>query len=142
MEVEKIESSKRSNGSCWGWGWDFVNFVARRYSNQNETGVTSSKNDGFSLSTGDFSSLGSEKDNSDHGCHGRLGSSSSGVASLKEHTADSTGSWRKESSMCGEDEISGLHSQVRLAVRSFTFAPLELSVLAANDQLIITVSPY
>ncbi|XP_065875167.1 protein MODIFIER OF SNC1 1 isoform X2 [Euphorbia lathyris] len=87
-------------------------------------GVASSKNDGFSLSTGDFPSLGSEKDNSgkntdsqDHGSHGRPGSSSSGVASLKEHTADSAGdvsvnvnansggagSWRKESSMYGED---------------------------------------
>ncbi|WCJ36100.1 modifier of snc1 [Euphorbia peplus] len=85
-------------------------------------GMTSSKNDGFSLSTGDFPSLGSEKDNSgkntdsqDHGSHGRPGSSSSGVASLKEYTSDSpgdvsvnanaggAGSWRKESSMYGED---------------------------------------
>lgn len=87
-------------------------------------GVTSSKNDGFSLTSGDFPTLGSEKDNSaknadsqDHGSHGRPGSSSAGVASGKERIGDSSGDssvhanvkseaaspWRRENSLYGED---------------------------------------
>lgn len=56
-------------------------------------GVASSKKDGFSLSSGDFPTLGSEKDNSttgiqsqDHGSHGRPGSSSGGGPPVKERT--------------------------------------------------------
>lgn len=55
-------------------------------------GVTAHKND-FSLSSGDFPTLGSEKDNSgkntesqDHGSHGRPGSSSGGIALPKERS--------------------------------------------------------
>ncbi|KAG6686502.1 hypothetical protein I3842_11G023500 [Carya illinoinensis] len=54
-------------------------------------GAMASKNDGFSLSSGDFPTLGSEKDNSgrnidsqDHSSHGRPVSSSGGVALPKE----------------------------------------------------------
>lgn len=59
-------------------------------------GVASSRNDGFSLSSGDFPTLGSEKENSgksadsqDHGPHSRPGSSSR-VASGKEKSATSS----------------------------------------------------
>ncbi|OMO67543.1 hypothetical protein COLO4_30100 [Corchorus olitorius] len=59
-------------------------------------GMTSSKNDGFSLASGDFPTLGSEKDSTgknaelqDHGSQGRPGSSS-GVAPMKERTGPST----------------------------------------------------
>ncbi|KAI8543722.1 hypothetical protein RHMOL_Rhmol08G0240600 [Rhododendron molle] len=59
-------------------------------------GVASSRNDGFSLSSGDFPTLGSEKENSgksadsqDHGPHSRPGSSSR-VASGKENSATSS----------------------------------------------------
>ncbi|KAJ9140294.1 hypothetical protein P3X46_030958 [Hevea brasiliensis] len=86
-------------------------------------GVTSSKNDGFSLTCGDFPTLSSEKDSSrknadsqDHGSHGHL-DSSAGVASGKEGTGDSAGDgfvhtnvktgaespWRRENSLYGED---------------------------------------
>ncbi|XP_043813784.1 protein MODIFIER OF SNC1 1 isoform X2 [Manihot esculenta] len=86
-------------------------------------GVTSSKNDGFSLTSGDFPSLGSEKDNSgrevdsqDHDSYSRPGSSSAGVASRNEGTEDSAGDlsahenvksgaespWRREN-VYGED---------------------------------------
>ncbi|KAG8652574.1 hypothetical protein MANES_06G107300v8 [Manihot esculenta] len=78
-------------------------------------GVTSSKNDGFSLTSGDFPSLGSEKDNSGKNLDSQ-GSSSAGVASRKEGTEDSAGdvsahanvksgaegSWRREN-VYGED---------------------------------------
>ncbi|KAF2315893.1 hypothetical protein GH714_040688 [Hevea brasiliensis] len=87
-------------------------------------GVTSSKNDGFSLTSGDFPTLGSEKDNSgknadsqDHDSHGHPGSSSASVTSRKEGTGDSAGDvsvhanvksgadgpWRRENSLYGED---------------------------------------
>ncbi|XP_057951718.1 protein MODIFIER OF SNC1 1 [Malania oleifera] len=87
-------------------------------------GVTSSKNDGFSLISGDFPTLGSEKNNSgkstesqDHGPHRRPGSSSGVVAPVKESTVTSSGdvsvnanvkggvvnSWRRESSPYVED---------------------------------------
>ncbi|GLT79481.1 hypothetical protein SLA2020_509670 [Shorea laevis] len=54
-------------------------------------GITPSKNDGFSLTSGDFPTLGSEKDTlekntepQDHCSHGRPGSSSGEVAIVKE----------------------------------------------------------
>ncbi|KAA8540798.1 hypothetical protein F0562_024283 [Nyssa sinensis] len=57
-------------------------------------GVAFSKNDGFSLSSGDFPTLGSERDDSgrntesqDHGSYGRPGSSSGKVAPAKEKSA-------------------------------------------------------
>ncbi|XVF09352.1 hypothetical protein REPUB_Repub07fG0085200 [Reevesia pubescens] len=89
-------------------------------------GMTSSKNDGFSLTSGDFPSLGSEKDNSgknvelqEHGSQGRPGSSS-GVAPMKERTGTSIvvdisvnanlksgtpNSWRRDSPPFGEDGV-------------------------------------
>ncbi|KDP31066.1 hypothetical protein JCGZ_11442 [Jatropha curcas] len=87
-------------------------------------GVTSSKNDGFSLTSGDFPTLGSEKDNSlkkaesqDHGLSGRPGSSSARLASVEERVEDCAGDtslhanvksgpggpWRREDSVYGED---------------------------------------
>ncbi|XP_055961142.1 protein MODIFIER OF SNC1 1 [Mercurialis annua] len=86
-------------------------------------GMSSSKNDGFSLTSGDFPTLGSEKDNSgknvdsqDYGSPGRPGSSA-GVASGRGGNRDSegdvsvnvnakigaAGSWRQENSLYGED---------------------------------------
>eukprot|EP00257_Ricinus_communis_P020743 XP_015580054.1 protein MODIFIER OF SNC1 1 [Ricinus communis] len=86
-------------------------------------GVTSSKVDGFSLTSGDFPTLGSEKDISaknidsqEYASQGRPGSSA-GLASGKEGTRDSAGevsvnvntkigaagSWRKDNSTYGED---------------------------------------
>ncbi|CAL5374946.1 unnamed protein product [Camellia sinensis] len=60
-------------------------------------GVATSKKDGFSLSSGDFPTLGSEKDNSgkspdsqDHGSYSRPGSSSGGAASGKEKSVTSS----------------------------------------------------
>ncbi|CBI14995.3 unnamed protein product, partial [Vitis vinifera] len=59
-------------------------------------GVASSKSDGFSLTSGDFPTLGSEKDNfgkntelQEHGSHARPGSSSGKVAPVKERTGTS-----------------------------------------------------
>ncbi|KAF5459926.1 hypothetical protein F2P56_019832 [Juglans regia] len=59
-------------------------------------GVSAPKNDGFSLTSGDFPTLGSEKDNSgkstesqDRGSHSRPSSSSGGVAPLKERSGTS-----------------------------------------------------
>ncbi|KAK9045374.1 hypothetical protein V6N11_059256 [Hibiscus sabdariffa] len=58
-------------------------------------GMSSSKNDGFSLTSGDFPTLGSEKDTSvkntelqEHGSEGRPGSSS-GLPPMKERTGNS-----------------------------------------------------
>ncbi|XP_021680282.2 protein MODIFIER OF SNC1 1 isoform X2 [Hevea brasiliensis] len=79
-------------------------------------GVTSSKNDGFSLTSGDFPTLGSEKDNSGKNADSQ-GSSSASVTSRKEGTGDSAGDvsvhanvksgadgpWRRENSLYGED---------------------------------------
>ncbi|KAF5730868.1 Modifier of snc1 putative isoform 1 [Tripterygium wilfordii] len=84
-------------------------------------GVTSSKNDGFSLTSGDFPTLGSEKDyagrNSDpqdHSSHGRPGSyavgatvedrSGSGNASINSDVKSGTAnSWTRDSPPCSED---------------------------------------
>ncbi|KAK4844510.1 hypothetical protein QYF36_021102 [Acer negundo] len=90
-------------------------------------GVTSSKKDGFSLASGDFPTLGSEKDNAgkntdsqDHGSHGRPGSSSGGVAPVKDRIGTSlagdvsvnenvksgnTDSWRREGNPYNEDGV-------------------------------------
>ncbi|XP_061952724.1 protein MODIFIER OF SNC1 1-like isoform X1 [Populus nigra] len=89
-------------------------------------GGTSSKNEGFSLTSGDFPTLGSEKENSgkntesqDHDSCSRPGSSSGGVAPGKESAENSAGdasintnakmepanSWRRENPMCGEDGL-------------------------------------
>ncbi|KAL5816232.1 hypothetical protein ACOSQ3_024610 [Xanthoceras sorbifolium] len=90
-------------------------------------GVSSSKNDGFSLTSGDFPTLGSEKDNGgqntesqDHGSHSRPGSSSGGVAPVKDRTGTSligdvsvnenvksgnTNSWRREGNPYNEDGV-------------------------------------
>ncbi|CAK7325063.1 unnamed protein product [Dovyalis caffra] len=88
-------------------------------------GVTSSKKDGFSLTSGDFPTLGSEKESSgkntesqDHGSYSHPGSSSGGVAPEKESTGNSAGdasintnaidssnSWRRENPMYGEDGL-------------------------------------
>ncbi|KAK0586881.1 hypothetical protein LWI29_013879 [Acer saccharum] len=90
-------------------------------------GVTSSKKDGFSLASGDFPTLGSEKDNAgkntdsqDHGSHGRPGSSSGGVAPVKDRIGTSlagdvsvnenvksgnTDSWRREGNLYNEDGV-------------------------------------
>ncbi|KAK2663718.1 hypothetical protein Ddye_002292 [Dipteronia dyeriana] len=90
-------------------------------------GVTSSKKDGFSLASGDFPTLGSEKDNAgkntdsqDHGSHGRPGSSSGGVAPAKDRIGTSlagdvyvnenvksgnTDSWRREGNPYNEDGV-------------------------------------
>ncbi|KAJ6339756.1 hypothetical protein OIU77_007660 [Salix suchowensis] len=87
-------------------------------------GGTSSKNEGFSLTSGDFPTLGSEKEDSgkntesqDHDSYSRPSSSSGGVAPGKESAGNSAGdasintnakiepanSWRRENPMCGED---------------------------------------
>ncbi|KAF9671625.1 hypothetical protein SADUNF_Sadunf12G0067100 [Salix dunnii] len=89
-------------------------------------GVTSSKNDGFSLTSGDFPTLGSEKESSgkniefqDRGSYSHPGSSSGGVAPAKESNGNSAGnasiktnakiesanSWRSENPMHGEDGL-------------------------------------
>ncbi|KAJ6672335.1 PROTEIN MODIFIER OF SNC1 1 [Salix viminalis] len=89
-------------------------------------GVTSSKNDGFSLTSGDFPTLGSEKESSgkniesqDCGSYSHPGSSSGGVAPAMESTGNSAGnasiktnakiepanSWRRENPMYGEDGL-------------------------------------
>ncbi|KAM4115286.1 hypothetical protein ACJW30_04G137100 [Castanea mollissima] len=52
-------------------------------------GVTAPKKDAFSLTSGDFPTLGSEKDISDHGSHRRPGSSSGGIALPKERSGAS-----------------------------------------------------
>ncbi|XP_040989897.1 protein MODIFIER OF SNC1 1-like isoform X3 [Juglans microcarpa x Juglans regia] len=59
-------------------------------------GVSAPKNDGFSLTSGDFPTLGSEKENfgkstesQDRGSHSRPNSSSGGVAPLKERSGTS-----------------------------------------------------
>ncbi|KAF5743745.1 Modifier of snc1 putative isoform 1 [Tripterygium wilfordii] len=86
-------------------------------------GVTSAKKDGFSLTSGDFPTLGSEKDNDgrnsepqDHSSHGRPGSSSGG-ATVKDGSGTSDGnasinsnvksgtanSWRRDNSPYNED---------------------------------------
>ncbi|XWS37510.1 hypothetical protein CRYUN_Cryun19dG0049000 [Craigia yunnanensis] len=89
-------------------------------------GMTSSKNDGFSLTSGDFPSLGSEKDTSgknvelqEHGSQGRPGSSS-GVSPMKERTGTSivvdisvnanlksgnANSWRRDNPAFSEDGV-------------------------------------
>ncbi|XVE54985.1 hypothetical protein DITRI_Ditri03aG0125000 [Diplodiscus trichospermus] len=89
-------------------------------------GMTSSKNDGFSLTSGDFPTLGSEKDSSgkntefqDHSSQGRPGSSS-GVAPMKERTETSAvvdisvnanlkgghaNSWRRDNPPYSEDGV-------------------------------------
>ncbi|KAJ6418188.1 hypothetical protein OIU84_001556 [Salix udensis] len=89
-------------------------------------GVTSSKNDGFSLTSGDFPTLGSEKESSgkniesqDCGSYSHPGSSSGGVAPVMESTGNSAGnasiktnakiepanSYRRENPMYGEDGL-------------------------------------
>uniref|UniRef100_A0A6M2F9A6 BAT2 N-terminal domain-containing protein n=1 Tax=Populus davidiana TaxID=266767 RepID=A0A6M2F9A6_9ROSI len=89
-------------------------------------GGTSSKNEGFSLTSGDFPTLGSEKENSgkntesqDHDSYSHPGSASGGVATGKESAENSAGdaslntnakmepanSWRRENPMCGEDGL-------------------------------------
>ncbi|KAE8678354.1 oleosin 18 kDa-like [Hibiscus syriacus] len=89
-------------------------------------GMSSSKNDGFSLTSGDFPTLGSEKDTSgkntelqEHGSQGRPGSSS-GIAPMKERTGNSVvvdisgnenqksgaaNFWRRENPSYSEDGI-------------------------------------
>ncbi|XP_022726669.1 protein MODIFIER OF SNC1 1-like isoform X4 [Durio zibethinus] len=89
-------------------------------------GMTSSKNDGFSLTSGDFPTLGSEKDISaknaelqEHGSQGHPGASS-GVARMEERTGTSiavdisvdanlksgtTNSWRRDSPPYSEDSV-------------------------------------
>ncbi|PPS16860.1 hypothetical protein GOBAR_AA03720 [Gossypium barbadense] len=88
-------------------------------------GMASSKNDGFSLTSGDFPTLGSEKDTSgknaelqEHGSQGRPGSSS-GVAPIKEKIGTSvvdisgnenqkTGAanfWRRDNPPYSEDGV-------------------------------------
>ncbi|XP_039031240.1 protein MODIFIER OF SNC1 1-like isoform X2 [Hibiscus syriacus] len=88
-------------------------------------GMSSSKNDGFSLTSGDFPTLGSEKDTSgkntelqEHGAQGRPGSSS-GIPSMKERTGNSVvdisgnenqksgaaNFWRRENPPYSEDGV-------------------------------------
>ncbi|XWS60767.1 hypothetical protein CRYUN_Cryun07bG0065300 [Craigia yunnanensis] len=89
-------------------------------------GMTSSKNDGFSMASGDFPTLGSEKDTSgknselkEHDSQGRPGSSS-GVAPMEERTGTSNvvdisvnailksgtaNSWRRDNPPYGEDGV-------------------------------------
>uniref|UniRef100_A0A2P2M0W6 BAT2 N-terminal domain-containing protein n=1 Tax=Rhizophora mucronata TaxID=61149 RepID=A0A2P2M0W6_RHIMU len=87
-----------------------------------KSALLSSKNDGFSLTSGDFPTLGSEKENSgstdsqEHGSNGRPGSSS-GMVTGKEGPGNSVGdisvnanekvgnadSWRRENPMYSED---------------------------------------
>ncbi|KAK9028139.1 hypothetical protein V6N11_067951 [Hibiscus sabdariffa] len=88
-------------------------------------GMSSSKDDGFSLTSGDFPTLGSEKDTSgknmelqEHGSQGRPGSSS-GVAPMKERTGNSVvdisgnenqksgaaNFWRRENPPYSEDGV-------------------------------------
>ncbi|XWS50917.1 hypothetical protein CRYUN_Cryun12cG0131800 [Craigia yunnanensis] len=89
-------------------------------------GITSSKNDGFSLTSGDFPTLGSEKDTSgknaelqERGSQSRPGSSS-GVAPMKERTETSivvdisvnanlksgiANSWRRDDTPYSEDGV-------------------------------------
>ncbi|KAG2675942.1 hypothetical protein I3760_12G028500 [Carya illinoinensis] len=91
-------------------------------------GVSAPKNDGFSLTSGDFPTLGSEKDNSgkstesqDHGSHSRPSSSSGGVALLKERSGTSiagdvtmnadaksgiANSWRRDNPPYSEDVVT------------------------------------
>ncbi|KAI3464117.1 hypothetical protein Pfo_020780 [Paulownia fortunei] len=79
-------------------------------------GVKSSKEDGFSLSSGDFPTLGSEKDNSvmniESEDHGRPSSASGRIAQAKEDTnpqADvkdgTVNTWRADGSQSAEDDI-------------------------------------
>ncbi|KAJ0047739.1 hypothetical protein Pint_15492 [Pistacia integerrima] len=88
-------------------------------------GVKSSRNDGFSLTSGDFPTLGAEKDNvgkntepQEHSSHGQPKMSSGGVAPLKDRTETSVSgdvsvnanvrsgtanSWRRDNIPYGED---------------------------------------
>ncbi|XP_050220934.1 uncharacterized protein LOC126671227 isoform X2 [Mercurialis annua] len=105
------ESLSDTSGACGGSG------------TTEKMGMSSSKNDGFSLTSGDFPLFGSEKDNSgknvdsqDYGSPGRPGSSA-GVASRRGGNRVSegdvsinvnakigaAGSWRKENSLYRED---------------------------------------
>lgn len=90
-------------------------------------GVTSSKNDGFSLASGDFPTLGSEKDNSgknmesqDLGSHSWPGSASGVVAPVKDRIgtsiagdvslnvnlkSEASNTWRRDNNSYGEDGV-------------------------------------
>ncbi|GLT77532.1 hypothetical protein SLA2020_491040 [Shorea laevis] len=93
-------------------------------------GIASSKNEGFSLTSGDFPTLGSEKDTTrknteeDNGSHGRPGSSSGEVAAMKERIdtpfvgdvsvcenvrGGTSSSWRRDNPPYPED---GVHPSV------------------------------
>ncbi|KAF4351768.1 hypothetical protein F8388_008778 [Cannabis sativa] len=83
-------------------------------------GVTPPKNDGFSLTSGDFPTLGSGKESSDQSSHSRPGSSSSGLGTTKERIGtsgtgdlstrdivknDTVNSWKRDSPPYCEDGV-------------------------------------
>ncbi|XP_062116198.1 protein MODIFIER OF SNC1 1-like [Humulus lupulus] len=83
-------------------------------------GVTPPKNDGFSLTSGDFPTLGSGKESSDQSSHSRPGSSSSGLGTTKERIrtsgagdlstrdtvkTDTVNSWKRDSPPYCEDGV-------------------------------------
>ncbi|PSS07765.1 Protein MODIFIER OF like [Actinidia chinensis var. chinensis] len=113
-QLSRFAETSTDNSVAWGPAFS------------EKLGVASSKNDGFSLSSGDFPTLGSERENvgkstdsQDHGSHSRPGSSSRAASGREKSTTSSVGdtsvnenvrsgtvdTWKKDGSQHAENGL-------------------------------------